>query len=321
MDIEQKQEEIIDHFVKQASSLEGSALGSLVVEATSHPSLFAFSEILAVPNVLQLEGTETSVNLDVLRLFSQGTWSDYKRDASRLPQLVPDQVLKLKQLTVLTLAETNKVLPYDQLMQELDVINVRELEDFLINECMYAGIVRGKLDQLRKCFEVQFAAGRDPRPGQLGSMIHTLSNWLDTSNNLLISIQEKMKWADTMTELAKEHKKEVEDRVEEVKKSSSHKADIDFRGHEEIYSEPGGVMDYEEDRSRPKRIMCTYQANRMRVSNVAILQDHQGDSVLKRLRGSHHPHLGVPQLSPQGYICYATHWGDNWLDKFWIEIL
>ncbi|CAN6566524.1 unnamed protein product [Malus baccata var. baccata] len=50
-------------------------------------------------------------------------------DASHLPHLVPDQVLKLKQLTVLTLAETNK---------ELDVINVRELEDFLINECMYA---------------------------------------------------------------------------------------------------------------------------------------------------------------------------------------
>ncbi|PQP97969.1 COP9 signalosome complex subunit 7 isoform X2 [Prunus yedoensis var. nudiflora] len=65
-----------------------------------------------------LEGTETSMNLDVLCLFSQGTWSDYKSeraklassfgDASRLPQLVPDQVLKLKQLTVLTLAETNK---------------------------------------------------------------------------------------------------------------------------------------------------------------------------------------------------------------------
>lgn len=31
-----------------------------------------------------------------------------------------------------------QVLPYDQLMQELDVTNVRELEDFLINECMYA---------------------------------------------------------------------------------------------------------------------------------------------------------------------------------------
>lgn len=29
------------------------------------------------------------------------------------------------------------MLPYDVLMQELDVTNVRELEDFLINECMY----------------------------------------------------------------------------------------------------------------------------------------------------------------------------------------
>ncbi|RZR79407.1 hypothetical protein BHM03_00005124, partial [Ensete ventricosum] len=72
-------------------------------------------------------------------------------NACSLPALVPDQVRKLKQLTVLTLAETEKVLmayefvvlsylvlPYDQLMEELDVSNVRELEDFLINECMYA---------------------------------------------------------------------------------------------------------------------------------------------------------------------------------------
>ncbi|KAM3733323.1 hypothetical protein ACB098_11G126700 [Castanea mollissima] len=253
MDIEQKQADLIEQFVKQASSLHGSALASLVADATSHPSLFAFSEILSVPSVLQLGGTENSVYLDVLRLFAHGTWSDYKSNAGRLPQLVPEQVLKLKQLTVLTLAETNKVLPYDQLMQELDVMNVRELEDFLINECMYAGIVRGKLDQLRRCFEVQFAAGRDLRPGQLGSMIQTLSNWLATSDNLLISIQEKIKWADSMSELDKKHRKEVEDRVEDVKKSISLKADIDFRGHEEIYSEPGGVMDYEEDRSRPKR--------------------------------------------------------------------
>lgn len=253
MDIEQKQAELIEHFVKQASTLKGSSLAPVIIEATSHSSLFAFSEILAVSNVSELEGSDDSVYLDVLRLFAYGTWSDYKSNAGRLPQLVPDQVLKLKQLTVLTLAETSKVLPYDQLMQELDVTNVRELEDFLINECMYAGIVRGKLDQLRRCFEVQFAAGRDLRPGQLGNMIQTLSSWLTTSDNLLVSIQEKIKWADTMSESDKKHRKEVEDRVEEVKKSLSLKADIDFRGHEEIYSEPGGVMDYEEDRSRPKR--------------------------------------------------------------------
>ncbi|XP_073118805.1 COP9 signalosome complex subunit 7 isoform X2 [Henckelia pumila] len=221
MDIEQKQAEHIDHFVKQASNLKGSALANVIAEATSHPALFAFSEILSVPSVIELEGTENDTFLGLLRMFAYGTWSEYKSDAGRLPQLVPEQVLKLKQLTVLTLAEANKVLPYDTLMQEIDVTNVRELEDFLINDCMYVGIVRGKLDQLRRCVEVQFAAGRDLRPGQLGGMIRTLANWLSTSENLLVSIQEKIKWADSMSEIDKKHRKEVEERVDEVKKTLS----------------------------------------------------------------------------------------------------
>ncbi|XP_031483252.1 COP9 signalosome complex subunit 7 isoform X3 [Nymphaea colorata] len=219
MDIEEKQADLIDYFVKQAQSLTGASLAGVVVDATSHPSLFAFSEILSVPNVAELQGTEHSKYLDLLQLFAHGTWNDYKSNAVSLPILAPDQVRKLKQLSVLTLAETSKVLPYDQLMQELDVSNVRELEDFLINECMYAGIVRGKLDQWRRCFEVQFAAGRDLRPAQLDGMIQTLSSWLATSDNLLLTIQEKIRWADTMGELEKKHRKEVEDRIDEVKKN------------------------------------------------------------------------------------------------------
>ena len=42
---------------------------------------------------------------------------------------------------------------------------------------------------------------------------------LATSDNLLVSIQEKIKWADSTSELDKKHQKDVEDRVEEVKKS------------------------------------------------------------------------------------------------------
>lgn len=117
MDIEQRQAELIYHFVKQASNQKGSALGPVIIEATSQPWLFAFSEILAVPSVtevwpkssliqsiscnffrfdnckfyfvlvcfmgltkefVQLEGTENSAYLDLLRLFAHGTWSDYK---------------------------------------------------------------------------------------------------------------------------------------------------------------------------------------------------------------------------------------------------
>uniref|UniRef100_A0A1J3H8F8 COP9 signalosome complex subunit 7 n=1 Tax=Noccaea caerulescens TaxID=107243 RepID=A0A1J3H8F8_NOCCA len=212
MNIEQKQAEIIDLFVKRASVCkgEGDALGSILVEATSHPWLFAFSEILALSYVAELEGSTDSVYLDVLRLFAHGTWSDYKRN-TRCAQLVPEQILKLKQLTVLTLAEINKVLPYDILMVELDITNVRELEDFLINDCMYV---------------VQFAAGRDLRPGQLGNMMHTLENWLSASEDLLASIQDRIKWADNMSEVDS-NRKQVKERVEEVKKSRSMKVPVD----------------------------------------------------------------------------------------------
>lgn len=54
MDIEQKQADLIEHFVKQASLNKGSSLASIIIEATSNPSLFAFSEILAVPNVAEV---------------------------------------------------------------------------------------------------------------------------------------------------------------------------------------------------------------------------------------------------------------------------
>ncbi|RWW76691.1 hypothetical protein BHE74_00015204 [Ensete ventricosum] len=77
-------------------------------------------------------------------------------NAGCLPVLLPDQARKLKQLSVLTLAEIEKVLmyytsskwdnfvlSYDHLMEELDVSNVRELEDFLINECMYVVSICG----------------------------------------------------------------------------------------------------------------------------------------------------------------------------------
>ncbi|KAJ0105267.1 hypothetical protein Patl1_18421 [Pistacia atlantica] len=320
MEIEQKQPQLIEKFVKQASILTLSSLPNLIVEATSHPSLFAFSEILAVPNLLQLEGTENSTYFELLRLFAHGTWTDYKNMVMQpvYHSWYRFKWLKLKQLSVLTLAESNKVLSYDQLLQELEVANVRELEDFLINECMYVGIVKGKLDHSRRSFEVesftlvQFVAGRDLRHGQLDSMMQKLTNcyfklveiqcmcylllllcttgekvtgWiyqkvqeavyhmqyhfqtvkhrLDNSDNLLSTIEEKIKWAEMMSEADKNHKKEVKSRLQEAKKSLHHKASKQFRVHQEsLYSEFDGEMDYEEDLSRSKRYFSSHIVHR-----------------------------------------------------------
>ncbi|KAF5808612.1 hypothetical protein HanRHA438_Chr04g0157611 [Helianthus annuus] len=81
---------------------------------------------------------------------------------------------------------------------------------------------------------------------QLGNMIHTLSDWLGTSDGLIITIKKKIKWMDSMSELDKKHKKENVEMLEEAKNALSLKADIDFRGHRR-FAEPGGIMDFGED--------------------------------------------------------------------------
>lgn len=42
---------------------------------------------------------------------------------------------------------------------------------------------------------------------------------LGNSDNLLLTIQEKIKWADSMSDQDRRHKKEVEDKAEEIRKT------------------------------------------------------------------------------------------------------
>lgn len=67
-------------------------------------------------------------------------------------------------------------MPYSLLLGQLDIGNVRELED-LIMDSIYAGIIKGKLDQKEQRFQVDWTMGRDIRPGQISEMIKILNLW------------------------------------------------------------------------------------------------------------------------------------------------
>jgi hypothetical protein len=133
---------------------------------------------------------------------------------NNLPALEPPQLVKLKQLTIVTLASQRKVrracvggpagarfpsrgfaphallvrrltrlactvpqtLPYKELMAAIDVENIRELEDIVI-ECMYAGLLVGKLDQHAMVLEVQHASSRDIGPRDVKNMATKLEEW------------------------------------------------------------------------------------------------------------------------------------------------
>mmetsp|Transcript_32846 Transcript_32846/g.52633 ORF Transcript_32846/g.52633 Transcript_32846/m.52633 type:complete len:260 (-) Transcript_32846:76-855(-) len=221
----------LEQFVEQGKSAAGRAAADLIQQATSAPGLFAFGELLDLDNVKALEGGELAPHVALLRLFAYGTLAEYRASAAGLPPLNPAQELKLKKLTVATLAEDSKVLSYDLLMAQLEVPTVRELEDLLINECMATGLVRGKLDQRERCFEVHNAVGRDIKPGQLKNLIATLSDWHANAKDVLAGVEEKMAWAQQAQEDTKRHKEAVEARMEAVKKTV--KTDVDAAGRQE----------------------------------------------------------------------------------------
>mmetsp|Transcript_15231 Transcript_15231/g.38744 ORF Transcript_15231/g.38744 Transcript_15231/m.38744 type:complete len:257 (+) Transcript_15231:153-923(+) len=250
----------IEQYLLLAKGTRGRGAADLIQRATAEPGLYAFGELLEVESVQELAGTELSGWLDLLKLFAYGVWKDYTGDPSGFPPLDEAQKLKLRQLTIVSIAEGMKVVPYGHLMAQVDISNVRELEDLLINECFYSHLIKGKLDQCERCLHVHHVRGRDVRPEQLDSVIGALGEWLSTSEGLLGELEAKVAFAAEQTSEARAHKAAVEGRVEEAK--AAIKAEMEARaggsGLHEGMEETGVLphldfMEHDRGASRPKR--------------------------------------------------------------------
>lgn len=162
----------LEAFCILAKTQKGKACEAVIQQALEAPNVYVFGELLEMKNLEQNGGPW----YEVLKLFAYGTYSDFKVNQSKLPQLNEKLIKKLRQLTIVTLSSENKVIPYQTLQQYLDISNVRELEDLIIDS-IYANLIGGKLDQKSKQLEIDFAIGRDLRPNQIDGMLNILSNW------------------------------------------------------------------------------------------------------------------------------------------------
>jgi len=205
-------------FVTLAKNAKGKQCTAIIQQALSAPNVFVFGELLELPNMQQLIGTEDAKFIELLKLFAYGTYSEYQARNAELPPITQIQSRKLQQLSIVTLSATSKLIPYAVLQKELGISELRELEDLII-EAIYQGLVQGKLDQSKKTFEVEFSMGRDVKPESVDEFINVLTNWSNQSELLLKTIKEKIQHANFMNDTEKKHKEEYEKRVETVKSS------------------------------------------------------------------------------------------------------
>jgi len=199
-----------------AKSTKGKGCVAVIQQALANPNTFVFGELLEQPNVKALAEGENKKWYDTLALFAYGTYAQYKVEPTKFGELSEFLIKKLRQLSVVSIAAVQKSIPYIVLLNELGLANVRELEDLII-DCVYAGVIKGKLDQKEQRFQVDWTMGRDIRPGQVEEMMKVLSVWCDKSESLMKGIQEKVQLANFLHDQHQKQTKDFELRVEEIK--------------------------------------------------------------------------------------------------------
>ncbi|KAL5242922.1 hypothetical protein ACI65C_010332 [Semiaphis heraclei] len=216
------QEKVIEiplqQYVVQALKLEGDSLVEVIKQALDCVDTFVYAELLECPNVIALETTPHAPYLHALRIFSQGTYLDYLNKKEYLPELSEPQMKKLQYLTIATLANKMKRIPYDVLLKELNVDNVRDLEDLII-EAIYSNVVSGELDQRSDYLEVDWTVGRDVGISDTDNMIDTLQQWCDSCESVLSTVQARIVDANRTKQDVLKHRAAVDNEVASVKKA------------------------------------------------------------------------------------------------------
>jgi len=204
----------LEGFEALVKSSSGQAVVMVIQQVLKHPQIFVFGELLEAASVKELANSQHKAWYDLLRLFASGTYQDYKARTD-LPKLTAPQLTKLKQLSVVEYAAKNKALAYEKLLSDLDLNNVRELEDIII-DCVYLGLIQGKLDQRKRCFEVQSVIGRDLEQGELDVLINQLNTWLTSSDGVLKTLEKKIEQANTQYEKKKNQQSDLEKQKKEI---------------------------------------------------------------------------------------------------------
>ncbi|XP_009573725.1 PREDICTED: COP9 signalosome complex subunit 7b isoform X2 [Fulmarus glacialis] len=119
---------------------------------------------------------------------------------------------------LLELTNVQECIPYSVLLKDLDMRNLRELEDLII-EAVYTDIIQGKLDQRNQVLEVDFCIGRDIQKKDIRNIVKTLQEWCDGCEAVLLGIEQQVLRANQYKENHHRTQQQVEMEVTNIKKT------------------------------------------------------------------------------------------------------
>ncbi|WFD28630.1 hypothetical protein MNAN1_003643 [Malassezia nana] len=161
-------------------------LEALVYRATITPGKLSYLDLYLHPSVQKLkEETVDAPLVRLLSLFAQGTWNDYAQAAEGVyPKLFEEQEAQLRRLSLVSLSQTSRCLPYAQVSSELGLTHDPLTIERLMLEAIDLGMLEGRLDGVKEVFHVSTTSVRDLLPlpegeAALSSLHAALSAWKD----------------------------------------------------------------------------------------------------------------------------------------------
>ena len=234
----------LEQFLILAKTCKGLSAVQLIKQVLESPQIYVFGEFIDLPNVKELTTDgEYSKYYELLLVFAFGTYKDYLQESHKLPELSEPMRTKLRHLTIVSLASKRKHIPYELLLQELDMKNLRQLEDLII-EVIYANVVVGKMDQLNNRLEVEQTIGRDIKRDDLKTVTNILNEWLRNCDNVIRNIDQQMAVANQLKEENHRIKQNVEQQVNNIKKTiKTSTQDMDEAMSTDVNSSPRDQRD------------------------------------------------------------------------------
>jgi len=187
---------IKSYVAKMEKVTSGSLLIEFITSMLNDPHLYVFGEVVENEKIKQLSTTDdkTKQSYALLELFAYGKYSDFKTREKDFPALSAQQLNKLQQLTIITLAKKKRQISYQSMMQELGLPTIRDVESLIISS-IYEGIITGKLNSEKQQFVVEETLGRDVRPHEIDNMINSLTEWQKQSNVVLNTLEQRVTYA------------------------------------------------------------------------------------------------------------------------------
>jgi len=151
----------LEYYLTLIASSKGVALLKLIHDLLASNGVYVFGEILESKPIQELANHPTDAQYyELLEIFAYGTWRDYRERQDHLPELNEHQISKLKLLSILARASHSKIIPYSELLEELEIDETQALEELIIDG-IYSGLLGGRLDQKYLRLEVESSVGRD----------------------------------------------------------------------------------------------------------------------------------------------------------------